>query len=472
MRRSFLVRSPKAMLFNARARLLAESPQNLFGLCRMPKNNLFRRLAEKKFVLCSVVVRDEKHIVDVCEDLPVDSLHTMQAVQKVHNLLQEASLPMLGYVPTTLPPDTAETVAAFLRDLPPLPATSGPEEATGDSCVAQVSWDLHELERLHALDLWQSAESGKPLKSELLMRSMVKFAHFREREAAPSKAAESRLSLLKLINKWGRTSELIRQFNKAVSACEHPTFRPIYFPQYQNNVVVLPEESTESLLSQLRQILNVAVPPVHRLLLAGAYVFSWTLNPRTLPKNTGRTEIAKLLEGTRDLFMHFATSHLRSETAVKAVKKYVDQIAGKGKLVLKGALPVEFQWSIVRTLLAVPFFLFSVGSHCGPSDKHAAFELGFGLCPYHFLNPFVQEATQAAAKQPQLEDWTRRLLIKWVGGLQINTLPEKAGEDADVFLDAHRRDLPKTWPDLFKEQKGKTYKAFPRRAAQPEILSK
>ncbi|KAL8272495.1 hypothetical protein Esti_003618 [Eimeria stiedai] len=76
------------------ARARQQTRQNLFGLCRMPRSNLFRRLAEKKFVLCTVVVRNEKHVVDVCKDLPVHEIHTMQAVYEVHRRLNNSSLPL------------------------------------------------------------------------------------------------------------------------------------------------------------------------------------------------------------------------------------------------------------------------------------------------------------------------------------------------------------------------------------------
>ena len=50
------------------------------------------------------------------------------------------------------------------------------------------------------------------------------------------------------------------------------------------------------------------------------------------------------------------------------------------------AMDPEVQWGLVRTLMVVPFWLFVFGRHCGPAEKHEAFELGYGLCPFHLLN--------------------------------------------------------------------------------------
>ncbi|KAL8272496.1 hypothetical protein Esti_003619 [Eimeria stiedai] len=149
----------------------------------------------------------------------------------------------------------------------------------------------------------------------------------------------------------------------------------------------------------------------------------------------------------------------------QTVAKYANQIIGKAKLVLESALPLELQSGLIRSLLPVPFFLFAVGSHCGPSEKHNAFELGYGLCPYHFLAFFVREARTAAEKHPHLEDWAKRLISKWVKSLHVGKLPETAKAEADVFLEQHAKDLPLKLPDFFLTRRGKTYKVFPAPAA-------
>lgn len=137
-------------------------------------------------------------------------------------------------------------------------------QAPVDDCVTHVSRKLREVEDLHSMELWRTAEVNKPINSEVLLRAMVKFAHFVVRDIAPANAPEHRLSLLKLANKWVRTCELIRQFNAAVAACPSPTLRTIYFPQYESRILPLPKESLADLLLQLQKILNVDIPPIHR----------------------------------------------------------------------------------------------------------------------------------------------------------------------------------------------------------------
>ncbi|CDI85590.1 hypothetical protein, conserved [Eimeria praecox] len=298
-----------------------QAPQNVFGLCRKPRSTMLRRLADKGFVLCTVVLKNGQHFVDRCKDLPVDDIHTMQAVDKLHRSLNDPSLPMLGYVPMSLPPETAETLSAVLRDLsravPPITF----EEASVEACVAHISRELQEIEDLHVWELWRTAEMGKAITSEMVLRSMVKFAHFTVREIAPNTSPEYRLSLLKLTNKWSRTTELLRKFNEAVASCSDPT---------------------------------------------------------------------------------------------NYVRKYVQEVALVAGRILDIALDPEIQWELVRILMVVPFWLFAFGRYCGPADKNAAFELGYGLCPFHLLNFFVKDATAASMEQPGLQNWAKQSISKLV----------------------------------------------------------
>lgn len=114
------------------------------------------------------------------------------------------------------------------------------------------------------MELWQTAEMNKAITSEMVLRSMVKFAHFTVREIAPETSPEYRLSLLKLANKWSRTTELVRKFNEAVAACPTPTVRPVYFPQYESKMLPLPKESLSDIPFQLSKILSLQIPPIHR----------------------------------------------------------------------------------------------------------------------------------------------------------------------------------------------------------------
>lgn len=74
---------------------------------------------------------------------------------------------------------------------------------------------------------------------------------------------------------------------------------------------------------------------------------------------------------------------------------------------------------------------------------------------------FVDEATHEAVKQPDLQDWAKRWIRKWVKNLEVPTLPEKAGEDADVFLDQQVKDMADYRPELFTLRDGKVFKVFP-----------
>ena len=62
------------------------------------------------------------------------------------------------------------------------------------------------------------------------------------------------------------------------------------------------------------------------------------------------------------------------------------KVAQAADRILDIAMDPEVQWWLVRTLMVVPFWLFVFGRHCGPAEKHEAFELGYGLCPFHLLN--------------------------------------------------------------------------------------
>lgn len=64
----------------------------------------------------------------------------------------------------------------------------------------------------------------------------------------------------------------------------------------------------------------------------------------------------------------------------------MQQVAQTAARILEIDLDPEIQWGLVRTLMVVPFWLFAFGRYCGPADKHAAFDLGYGLCPFHLLN--------------------------------------------------------------------------------------
>ncbi|CDJ46071.1 hypothetical protein, conserved [Eimeria brunetti] len=274
-------------------RALEQAPQNVFGLCRKPRSTMLRHLADKGFVLCTVVLRKDQHVVDRCGDVPVDDIHTMQAIDTYHRSLGDSSLPMLGYVPTSLPVESAEAISSVLKNLErPVPPTTL-DEASGDPCVTHISRELQEIEDLHALELWRTAEMDRAITSEMVLRSMVKFAHFRIREIAPETSPEYRLSLLKLANKWSRTTELLRKFNEAVASCPNPT------------------------------------------------------------------------------------NH---------VKKYVQEVSQTTGRILDIALDAKAQWGLVRTVMVVPFWHFAFGKYTGPAEKKAAFELGYGLCPYHLLN--------------------------------------------------------------------------------------
>lgn len=110
----------------------------------------------------------------------------------------------------------------------------------------------------------------KAITSEMVLRSMVKFAHFTVREIAPETSPEYRLSLLKLSNKWTRTTELVRKFNEAVASCPSPTVRPIYLPQYESKMLVFPDESLIDLPFQLSRILSISAPPIHRFVMSEA----------------------------------------------------------------------------------------------------------------------------------------------------------------------------------------------------------
>lgn len=77
------------------------------------------------------------------------------------------------------------------------------------------------------------------------------------------------------------------------------------------------------------------------------------------------------------------------------------------------------------------------------------------------LFQFVEEATRAAMNHPDVEDWAKRYISKWVKSLGIQNLPERAGDDANVFLEKHVQELPQRWPQLFHAVKNKVYKIFP-----------
>ncbi|CDI80159.1 hypothetical protein, conserved [Eimeria acervulina] len=379
-------------------RALEQAPQNVFGLCRRPRSNMLRTLADKGFVLCTVVLRKDQHFVDRCRDLPVNDIHTMQAVEKIHRRLNDPTLPTLSAVQRDLD-----------RTVPPITL----EEAAADACVAHISRELQAIEDLHALDLWRRAEMDKAITSEMVLRSMVKFAHFTVREIAPETSPEYRLSLLKLSNKWTRTTELVRKFNEAVASCPSPTVRPIYLPQYESKMLVFPDESLIDLPFQLSRILSISAPPIHRLLIGGAYLLSLTLNNRGLVEGIGRQEISDLSQ----------------------LRKYVGKVAQAADRILDIAMDPEVQWGLVRTLMVVPFWLFVFGRHCGPAEKHEAFELGYGLCPFHLLNFFIKDAAATSKKQPGLQNWARRSISNLVKRVKSGTLQDKAKEHANVFLE-------------------------------------
>lgn len=49
---------------------VSKSYQNVLSVCTksfLQRNNMLRRLAEKGFVLCTVVLRKDAHVVDRCE---------------------------------------------------------------------------------------------------------------------------------------------------------------------------------------------------------------------------------------------------------------------------------------------------------------------------------------------------------------------------------------------------------------------
>ncbi|CDJ66224.1 hypothetical protein, conserved [Eimeria necatrix] len=442
------------------SRASEQAPQNVFGLCRSPRNNMLRRLAEKGFVLCTVVLRKDAHVVDRCEDLPVDDIHTMQAVQKIHENLADPSLPMLGYVPTTLPAESPQRLLTILKDLERTVPPATFEEAINDNCVTHISQELREVENSHILELWNTAEMKKAVNSELLLRSMVKFAHFNLREIAPESAPEYRLSLIKLANKWTRTTELIRKFNEAVASCPSPTIRPVYFPQYESKILPLPHESVSDLLFQLRRLLSIEIPPIHRLLIGGAYLFSFTLNQRDIAEGTGRREISSLVQDICKLLTDFASLHLQPK-AKSYVEKYLQEVSETANRLLDIALNTQVQWRLIRTILVTPFWIFAFGRHCGPADKQTAFELGYGLCPYHLLSFFFKEAAAEATKQPGLQNWAIRFIGKWAKSIEARTLPEMAGEPTEVFLEQQVQNLPQLHPDLFYSRGGKVFKVSP-----------
>ncbi|OEH79822.1 hypothetical protein cyc_08139 [Cyclospora cayetanensis] len=387
-----------------------QEAQNIFGLCRMP-------------------------------DLPVDDIHIMQAVDRIHRRLNDPSLPMLRYVPPTLPQESEETIMEIVASTANSALSGSPDLASYDDCANHISQKLNELENLHSLELWHMAESSKPINSELLLRSMVKFAHFALRDIAPVKAIEYRGSLLKLANKWSRTTELIREFNQAILTCSTAMLPPIYFPQYRSRALDMVRNPLNDLLSQLRTILALAIPPIHRLLIGGAFVFSWTLNDRRLPEEAGQKDVSDFVTGISQ------------------------QMVGTSEKILGIALDPQVKWVLVRTLLVVPFWLFSFGSHCGPPDKRAAFNLGYGLCPYHMLPYFVEEALAQVVGSPGIGEQDRRSISLWLKGLELRTLPEKAGKHANVFLHQQIQDLVLQWPHSFQMEKGKVFKVFPPQTA-------
>lgn len=61
---------------------------------------MLRRLAEKKFVLCSVVLRKSKHVVDLCNVLMLSIDETSNTLEKCCRLLEQldalSPLPTIG----------------------------------------------------------------------------------------------------------------------------------------------------------------------------------------------------------------------------------------------------------------------------------------------------------------------------------------------------------------------------------------
>lgn len=67
-----------------------------------------------------------------------------------------------------------------------------------------------------------------------------------------------------------------------------------------------------------------------RLLLGGAFVFSWTLNPRNVSDGIGTKEIAGLVKGTRQLLTDFASAHLSGQVAKVSLSKVTASAADIG----------------------------------------------------------------------------------------------------------------------------------------------
>ncbi|CDJ28095.1 uncharacterized protein EMH_0037830 [Eimeria mitis] len=349
----WLTKKNTARHWNKRLKMYSASAEN---------RNLLRRLADKRFVLCTVVLRRDQYVVDRCG--------------------------MLGYVPMSLPRESAENMSSIMEELErPVPSITF-DEAAADPCVAHISRELQEIEDLHALELWRTAELNKSVTSEMLLRSMVK------------------------------------------------------------------------------------------LLIGGAYLLSLTLNRRELPEGTTRQEISGLVLSNRNLLITFASTHLqpaaqaslfivafivqeRREECRIHVRKYAQEIAQTAGRILDISLDPRVQWDLIRTLMVVPFWLFAFGRYCGPADKNASFELGYGFCPLHLLDVFIKDATDTCMEQQGLQNWAKRSISKLVKRVEAGTFPDKAKEHANVFLEQHLQDLPQLSPDLFRRgEQGKIFKVL------------
>lgn len=86
------------------------------------------------------------------------------------------------------------------------------------------------------------------------------------------------------------------------------------------------------------------------------------------------------------------------------------------------------------------------------------------------LSQFLDDGLHEVIKLPDMQDWKQRFIRKNLGSLELATLPEKAGGDADVFLKEEVKRLPARKPNLFEHKKGKVYKKFAAAEAESPTL--